>query len=304
MKMFFASLLLLVALNGQSQELQARVVVNASHISSSVDKKIFFTLQNQLNNFLNSRKWTSDQFGPNEKINCNFLLTIETVISQNVYKATLEIQAARPVYNTTYQGSLVNYQDADVTFKYVEFQPIEFNDNRVQGNDALAANLTAVLAYYVYTIIAIDYDSFAPKGGDAYYQKAQNIISNAPEDGSISGWRSFDGLRNRYWLNENLVNPRNNIIHDVIYSYYRAGLDKMYESENEARANLLQALTQLQAFNQENPNTMIVQFLMETKANELIGLFKRGEAADRLKATDLLTQLDVANASRYRQELR
>jgi hypothetical protein len=287
-----------------AQELQARVTVLSSRVNSTVDKKIFTTLQTQLNNLINNRKWTNDQFQPNEKIECNFMLNIESVVEPNIYKATLTVQAARPVYNASYQAALVNFIDADVSFKYVEFQPIEFNENRVQGTDAAASNLTAIFAYYAYMIIGLDYDSFAPKGGDLYFRKAQNIVNNAPEGRNISGWRLFDGPRNRYWLNENLVNSRYNIIHDVIYSYYRSGLDKMFESEPDARNNVLQSLTQMQAFNKENANTMILQFFMQNKVQELIGVFKKGSGDQKAQAVALLSELDIVNASRYKQELR
>ena len=287
-----------------SQEFQAKVTVNASRINSTVDRKVFITLQNQLNNFINNRKWTTDQFKPNEKIECSFLINLESVAETNVYKGSLIIQAARPVFNSSYQAALLNFQDADLTFKYVEFQPIEFNDSRVQGNDPVIGNLTATLAFYCYTILGLDYDSFSPKSGDKFYQKAQNIVNNAPEASGIKGWKLFDGLRNRYWLNENMVNNRYNIIHDVIYSYYRSGLDKMYDNETEARANILQSFNQLQAFNQENSNTMFVQVFMQNKITELIGIFKNANAADKAKAIDLFSKLDVANNQRYNDELK
>lgn len=304
-KFILAVTLFFMLLNSvSSQELQARVSVVASRVSSSVDKKIFTTLQTELNNLLNNRKWTNDQFQANEKIECSFILNIETALEANVYKATLSIQAARPVFNATYNTALVNFIDADIAFKYAEFQPIEFNENRVQGTDAAASNLTAVFAYYAYMIIGLDYDSFAPKGGDVYYRKAQNIVNNAPEGKNISGWRVFDGSRNRYWLNENVINNRYNIMHDVIYSYYRSGLDKMYDAEPEARVNILQSLTQLSAFKKENANTMIVEFFMQGKVQELIGIFKKATGEQKIKALELLSDLDVINASRYKQELR
>lgn len=287
-----------------AQELQARVSVSAARVNSTVDKKIFVTLQTQLNNILNNRKWTTDQFQQNEKIECSFLLNIESILETNVYKATLSVQAARPVFNTSYQTALVNYIDADIAFKYVEFQPVEFNESRVQGTDALAANLPAIFAYYAYMIIGLDYDSFAPKGGEAYFRKAQNIVNNAPEGRNVNGWRVFDGSRNRYWLNENLINSRYNQVHDIIYTYYRSGLDKLLDAEAEARTNALQALIQLQAFNKENANTMILQFLLQGKMQELIGIFKKGTPEQKAKAVDILSELDVVNASRYKQELR
>ncbi len=288
----------------KAEELQAKVTVIASRVPTTVDRKIFTTLQTQLNNLLNNRKWGGDVFKQQEKIECNFLLNIESVVEPNVYKASLTIQAARPVFNSSYQAALINFMDADVTFKYIEYQPVEFNDNRVQGSDALVANLTAVFAFYSYMIIGMDYESFAPRGGDVFFQKAQNVVNNAPEGKGISGWRVFDGLRNRYFLIENLMNSRYNIIHDIIYSYYRAGLDNLYDKEEEARSNILQALTQLQAFNKENANTMFVQFFMQSKSQELIGVFKKGTPETKQKARELLGLLDVANASKYNEELK
>ncbi|MBL0882581.1 MAG: DUF4835 family protein [Chitinophagaceae bacterium] len=288
----------------KAQELQARVTVLSNRVTTNIDRKIFTTLQNQLTNLLNNRKWTTDSYKQNEKIECSFILNIESVVEPNIYKAALNIQAARPVYHSSYQAALVNFQDPDVTFKYLEFQPVEFNENRVQGTDATVANLTAVFAFYVYTILGLDYDSFSPKAGDPYFRKAQNIVVNAPEGRGISGWRIFDGLRNRYWLNENLINTRYNRIHDVVYSYYRNGLDNLYDKEAEARTGILDALIQLQAFGKENPNTMIQQFFMQGKYQELVGIFKKAPASEKAKAAELLSELDVINAAKYKEELR
>jgi len=298
------SCLLIFPFGGKAQELLAKVTVIASRVNTTVDKRIFITLQTQLNNLMNTRKWTNDVFQQNEKIECSFILNIESIVEPNVYKATLTVQAARPVYNSSYQCALVNFLDAEVTFKYQEFQPVEFNESRIQGNDPVAANLTAIFAYYAYMIIGLDYDSFSPKGGEAFFRKAQNIINNAPEGKGLSGWRVFDGLRNRYWLNENLINNRYNIVHDVIYSYYRAGMDKWYDNEEEARKNVLQSLIQMQAFNKENANTMILQFFMQGKAQELIALFKKGTPEERSRAIQVLSELDVINVPTYKQQLK
>jgi len=289
-----------------SQELQTKVTVNASRVSTTIDKKIFITLQNQLTNFLNTRKWTGDIYKPTEKIECNFVLNIESMVETNVYKATLLIQAARPVFNSTYQAALINFQDADVTFKYIEYQPIEFNENRVGGSDAFAANLTAIFAYYANMILGFTYDSYSPKGGEKYFQKAQNIVNNAPEANNLNGWKPFDGLRNRYWLAENMSNPRNNILHNVIYGYYRSGFDKMVTNEKDAIPAFLQALTQLKSFNLDNPNSMFVQFFIQNKMTELIGIFKSASASieDKSKAVEVLSNIDAANGGKYSEALR
>jgi hypothetical protein len=297
-------ILLLVVLHSSGQELQAKVTVVASRVNTTVDKKIFQTLQTQLTNFLNNRKWTADAFQANEKIECNFLLNLERIVETNVYKATLTVQAARPVFNSSYETALVNYQDPDVTFRYVEYQPVEFNENRVQGSDPFASNLTATFAYYVYMILGLDYNSFSAKSGDPFFVKAQNIVNNAPEGRNISGWKPFDSQRNRYWLMENLTNNKYNVVHDVIYGYYRQGLDNMYSDEASARSQMVQALNLLQVVNQQNPNSMIVQFFMQGKSQELVKIFKKASPQEKVMAVELLQKLDVANASTYKQEIK
>ncbi|HVF81351.1 MAG TPA: DUF4835 family protein, partial [Flavisolibacter sp.] len=189
----FAAMLLMMQAAG-AQELQAKFTVLSNRVSTQVDKKTFQTLQTTLTNFVNNRKWTPDVFQPQERLRCNFLLNIDQDLGSNLYKATLTVQAARPAYNTTYLSPIINFQDNEVVFKYIEFQPVEFNENRVGGNDASVANLPAVIAYYVNLIIGMDYASFALRGGDPYFQKAQYIVNNAPEGGQISGWKPFDGL--------------------------------------------------------------------------------------------------------------
>lgn len=290
--------------SAKSQELQAKITVNAARVGSQVDKKVFQTLQNALNTFLNSRKWTNETFQPNEKITCNFLLNILEASSDNVYKAALTVQAARPVFNSSYDSPLVNFIDEGVVFRYVEFQPIEFNENRVSGSDPLVSNLTAVLAYYVDIILGMNFDSFALRGGDPYFQKAQNIVTNAPDSRDISGWRSFDGQRNRYWLADNLTNSKYAILHDAIYSYYRLGMDNMYDNETEARAAVLNTLNFLNNINTDNPNTMGVQFFLQGRSREMTGIFKKGAPDEKSRALELLQKMDISNANTYKQELR
>jgi hypothetical protein len=287
-----------------AQELNARVTVNSSRVGNTVNKNTFQTLQNALTSFLNNRKWTSDNFQAVEKIDCNFLLNIQPTNEANVYSASLTIQAARPVLNATYLSPLVNYQDEDISFKYIEFQQLEFNDNRVTGSDPQASNLTAIFAYYAYLIIAFDYNSYALKGGSTYFQKAQNVINNAPEARGISGWKAFDGVRNRYWLVENMLNSRYSIMHDVYYNYYRMSLDKMYEDENIARSEMLNVLNLLNTFNSDNPNTMINQFFFQGKATELIKIFSKSQPQDKIRASEILQKMDLTNTARYKNELK
>jgi hypothetical protein len=292
------SVLAMSMVNGQ--ELQAKLTVLSNRVSTQVDKKVFQTLQGALTTFLNNRRWSNETYQAQEKIKCNFSLNIDQDLGQNVFKATLTIQAARPVYGSSYESPLINYQDNDVVFRYVEFQPIEFNENRVQGNDPLAANLTAVLAYYVQLILGLDHDSFAPRGGDLYFQKAQNIVNNAPESRDISGWKPFDGIRNRYRLIENLTDNRFAPVHDAIYTYYRGGMDLLMENEETARTGILNALNYLSTVNRDNPNAMIMQVFFQGKSTELANVFKKANNDTKSRARDLLVKLDITNAATYK----
>jgi hypothetical protein len=222
-------------------------------------------------------------------------------MGQNIFKATLTVQAARPVYNSTYESPIINFQDADVVFKYIEFQPVEFNENRVQGNDPLSGNLTAIVAYYINIILGMDYDSFAPKGGDPYFQKAQYIVNNAPESSQITGWKAFDGLRNRFKLAEGLVDNRYNLVHDAVYSYYRNGLDQFYDNETTGRTGLLKAISYLNTINTENPGSMVIQFFFQGKSNELVKAFSKGEQKVKVQAREILTRLDLSNSNAYKE---
>jgi hypothetical protein len=284
-----------------AQEIQARLSVMTNRISTNVDKKIFMTLQTGLTNFINNRKWSNDAFATNEKIQVNFLLNIDKELGDNVYGAKLTVQAARPIYNTMYDSPLVNFMDDDVVFRYVEYQPIEFNENRIQGNDPAAANLTAVFAYYINIILGLDYDSFSLRGGDVYFQKAWNIVNNAPESRDITGWRSFESLRNRYWLAENFNNNRFALVHDILYAYYRSGMDKFYENEDEGRNGIMTSLDYLNTLNAENPNSMIMQFFFQGKSSELVKVFSKSKPDMKARARDILARLDLTNAAAYKE---
>jgi hypothetical protein len=286
-----------------AQELDANVTVLAKQLPNSVDHKIFQTLQNSIHDFLNNRRWSNETFQNNEKILCNFLINVTAAGDNNTFTATLTVQAGRPIFNSTYQSPLINYNDESFSFRYVEFQPLDFNENRVQGSEPFAANLTAQLAYYVYIILGLDFDSFSLRGGDPYYQKALNIVNNAPDNSKISGWKAFDGIRNRYWLLENLTNSKYTLIHDAFYNYYRKGLDQMYDKDANGRAAILDALNMLNTINTETPNTMIIQFFFQGKSGELSRIFQKSPPDEKSRALDLLTRLDISNINKYKQDL-
>lgn len=296
-------LLLGIAPALEAQELQASVSVRADRIPSSVDHKIFQTLQASLYNFLNTRKWSNETFQNSEKIVCNFLVNISSAGDNNTFQATLTVQAGRPVYNSSYQSPLINFIDQSFSFRYVEYQPLDFNENRVSGSEPFAANLTAEFAYYAYLILGLNFDSYTLRGGDPYFQKALNIVNNAPDSRDISGWKAFDGIRNRYWLIENLTNSKYTLIHDAYYSYYRAGMDQLYDKETEGRTAVMNTLNMLNSVNAETPNTMIIQFFFQGKSGEISKIFQRATPDEKSRALDLLTKLDLTNLNKYKQDL-
>lgn len=293
-------LFLLFSSGLMAQELRVNVTVNANQITGT-DKKVFTTLQKSLMEFLNGRRWGDDVYTPSERIECNFLLNVTGDLGSNTYKATLTVQATRPVYNAGYVSSLLNMQDNNIVFRYVEFQPLEFSDNRVSGNDPIASNLTAVLAYYAYIILGLDADSFSPRGGDDFFKKALNIVNNAPDGKDVSGWKPFEGNRNRYWLQDNLLNVKFARFHDVMYQYHRQGLDVMYDDMNKGRGAILNCLNMMYAIYQDIPNSMLMAVFFTSKSDELQKIFSKAPPQEKSRAVQLLSQMDVTNAVKYQQ---
>ena len=303
-KFYFIFLLgILLSLSTTAQELSATVSIQSSKVDNQVDPKLFGQLQSQLKDFINQRKWTADQFSLEEKIDCSFYITIESIVSPGVYDAKLSVVSNRPVFNANYTSSLLNMQDANFTFKYQLSQPIEFNENRVQGTDPLEANLTATLAYYIYIILGLDYDSFSLKGGAPHFAKALNIVYNAPEGSGISGWKSYDGQRNRYILIDNLTKSGFDPLHQALFSYYREGLDQLGEKPDIARGAILNALMSMQDLTDANTNTMIVPILMQGKLTEISGIFSKSDKSVKKQLITTLSAIDIANLNKYKEIL-
>ncbi len=286
-----------------AQELAASITIQSNKVDNQIDPKIFPQLQTQLKDFINQRKWSNDAYSSEEKIDCSFYITIESVVAPGVYDAKLSIVSNRPIHNASYSSSVLNMQDANFTFKYQLSQPIEFNENRIQGTDPLMSNLTATIAYYIYIILGLDYDSFASKAGMPYFNKALNIVYNAPEGSGISGWKSYDGQRNRFILIDNLTKSGNDKVHDIIYSYYREGLDQLTEKPELAKSNILNSLINLQDMNEGAVSGMLIPILMQAKFSEIVGIFSKSDKATRKQLLTTLSSLDIANINKYKEKL-
>lgn len=297
--------LLLMQLTSMAQELNCKTIVIAEQIQGT-DPKVFKTMEQSITEFVNARKWGSDNFENKEKIECVFTIIINKQLEgvEGGFSGRLSIQATRPVYNTTYTTNLVNFVDKDVAFKYIQYQPIEFNDNRVAGNDALASNLSALISYYCYFILGLDYDSFALKSGSEFYNKALNIVNNAPEHKMIVGWKAAESQRNRFWLSDQIMNNRFANMREVIYKYHRLGLDVLSTDEEAGRLVINNAFNTLMLVNNENPSTMLMQFFFNAKSEEVLNFLAKTSPQDKQKLIPILSSLDVSNANKYNELLK
>lgn len=285
----------------KAQEINCKVSIRHDRILN-VDQQVFTDMERAITTFINTRKWTTDDYSTQEKIDCTIMFNLTAKIDNvaDGYEATMNIQATRPVFNTGYNTSLINFIDKDANFKFSQFSPLIFDDNRVSSSgDALADNLSATLAYYIYMVLGLDYDSYALNGGNLYFKKAQNIVNNAPEGKGVVGWKAVESTKNRYWLAEQMLNPRFVDFHKYWYSMHRLGFDLYYDKPVEAKRNILGGIAMLQKLNRDNPNAILVQFFFNAKSTELLNLLADMPVADRQQYITLLSQADVTNAQKY-----
>lgn len=293
MKYLISIFVLFLAGHLAAQELNCRVTVNATPAAQQVvDKRVFQSLQKQVYEFMNNTQWTTDQFKRDEKIDCNLLINITKVNPPDEFDATITVQSERPIFNSSYKSVMLNYQDNDFTFRYLEFQQFLYSDN------SFLSNLTSVLAYYAHVIIAMDYDSYAPKGGSPFWTKAQSIVQfaqNAPE----KGWRSSDGFRNRYWFVENILNPVFEPMRDCNYNWHMKGMDVMYDQLDNGRTAILDCLDLLQKVHKARPASFNMQVFFNAKAQEIVNIFSEALPADKNRAINVLNQIDATNQNKY-----
>jgi hypothetical protein len=288
-------------LAAQAQEFNCKVTLLHDKITG-VDAQVFSGMQKNITEFMNTHKWTSDDYGTNEKIDVSLFINLT---GNNVggdvdaYSGSISIMASRPVYNSSYTSTLINYVDKDFIFHYSAFTPIRFDDNNVSGTDPVSANLTAVIAFYSYILLGLDYDSFAPDGGTPYFKKAQNIVSNAPEGHGITGWKAVENTKNRYWIADELLNTRFEDVRTYWYILHREGLDSMAMKPAESRTRILTNVKRLQIVNKENPSSILIQFFFNAKGDELLHILGQAPKADRGLYISMLSSLDVPNAAKY-----
>jgi hypothetical protein len=287
----FLCLLINTAFLVRAQDLNAHVQILSPQIQSS-NKRALDALEVIIHDFLNDRKWSSDNFQPQERIECNLILNITSWDGASNFKAEAQIQSSRPVYGTSYTSTLLNLSDKDFSFSYTEGQPLDYSDQ------SFINNLSSLLAFYAYTIIGMDYDSFSKLGGTAYYTKAQNVVNNA-QNSTFSGWKAFEGLRNRYWLSENLMNPAYTPIRETLYEYHRNGLDIMYENQSKGRTQIIGILPLLQKIDKQKQGSMLNQVFFTAKADELVNIIGQGDPQEKIVAYNVLAEIDPSNIGKY-----
>lgn len=274
-----------------AQDLNARVQILAPQLSNS-NKRILDNLAASIKDFLNGKRWAADALQPQERIDCNFVITITDWDGSSNFKAEAQIQSNRPVFNSGYNSTLLNISDKDFDFTYSEGQALDFSDQNY------ISNLSSLLAFYAYIITGIDYDSFSKFGGTPYFQKAQTVLNDA-QNAPNKGWKAFENLRNRFWLVENLTNKSYNPIRESLYIYHKDGLDVMAENKSKGLKAILSVIPQLQKIDKQKQGSILNQIFFTAKSDEIINILSSADTQDKLKAFNVLSEIDPANSLKY-----
>lgn len=299
MKFAFCLLFIITTFLSFSQELncQVTVVADAKVELSSTDKDILDQLKQTVYEFMNNTKWTKDKFLLEERINCNIQLQITSMPSAGVFSGTMQVQCSRPVFSSSYNTTLFNFADQAVTFPFARNTVLVYAPNQFRDN------LTSVLAFYAYYMLAMDYDSFSLKGGTPYFNEAQQIVSNAQSSG-VEGWMSNEASKkNRYWIVDNALQQLFEPLRECTYEYHRLGLDKLYENKTLARTNMYNALNKLSKVVASRPNNINITSFIQAKSTELKNLYYDATTTEKNDMVNLLKKLDPVNSSKYQEIL-
>jgi len=280
-------LLVILFLSGifqlNAQELNCLVIVNSEQIQNS-NTQVYNTLQNSIIEYMNNTKWTNNNYKPQEKINCAITINITEQPSSNEFKGNIQIQASRPVFNSTYQTPTFNFKDDQLSFTYNEYESLLYNEN------SFDSNLVSMLTFYAYTILGIDADTFSPLGGEQFYKQAENVV-NLAQQGGYSGWNRIDGNNTRYQLNENILSPVYKDFRDVMYAYHISGLDIMSDNAKEAKKNMSDALMKLQNIYNRRANAFLLRVFMDTKSDEIVDVFSDGPSTNSTNLKGILLKI-------------
>ncbi len=268
MRKFLFIVLLTTMYQLHGQELNCMVIVDAEQAQNS-NTQTYNNLQDAISKYMNNTRWTSADYKPQEKINCAITLFVTKQISSNEFEVNFQVQASRPVYNSTYKTPIFNYRDEKVKVVYNEYEPLIYNETNFESN------LVSVLTFYAYTILGIDADTFSLNGGEKFYKQAENVVNQA-QQGGYSGWNRIDGSKTRYQLNENILSPAYKEFRNLLYTYHLKGLDKMSKNKKEAKKNIATSLMKLQNIYNRRTNAYLLRIFIDAKADEIVDIFSDG----------------------------
>ena len=289
-KLFILILLINLFNTAVSQELNCQVQIVSDQIAGT-DKRVFDAMKTAIYEFMNNRKWTNETFKPEERIDCSILINMTEKIGSDEFKGTLQIQSRRPIFKTSYNSVLLNYNDNDVTFKFQDNQPLEFVEN------TYTSNLASILGYYAYLVIGLDYDSYSLNGGTPYLQKCLAVVNNAQNSG-YAGWKAFDSDKNRYWIINNMLDASFVSLRECMYNYHRKGLDVMADNKEAGRAVILESLVNLKKVHQIKPLSFSLQVFFISKADEIVNIFSGAFSDEKSKIVNLLNEIDPTNSNK------
>lgn len=272
------------SLSISAQELKCEVEINSDKVQAS-NKDVFTTLQNAIKEYLNENHFTNAQFSTNERIECRMFFTIsEYAADTYTFKGDLQVQSSRPVYNSSYTTTLLNFKDTKIEFTYQENEPLIFS------HTSMESQLTAILNFYAYLIIAIDFDSFSPRGGQEYYDLAANVVQMAQSSGE-TGWKAFEDTKNRSAVLSSYTDPKTAIIRDLLYTYHRLGLDEMSLTPDKGRAQIASTIPTIQKIYEAAPMSVALSIFKDAKLDELVNVYTKGTSDERKTAYDILSQI-------------
>ncbi|MDR2841426.1 MAG: DUF4835 family protein [Paludibacter sp.] len=274
-----------------SQELNCNVLINSDQVQGT-NRSVFNTLQQSLSNFVNNRRWTTLNYANAERIDCNMNIIIKKV-EDNVFSGEIMIQSRRPVYNSSYTSTLLNFRDNNLTFDYRENDQLEMNENTI------SSNLTAIMMFYVYIIIGYDMDSYSRLGGTPFFEQAEQIV-NLAQSAEFSGWKAFESTRNRYALINNLMDEAFKKYRNYFYEYHRLGLDEMTDNVANGRARIAAGLPLLRDANRARPSAIVISSFLDAKSDELINIFSQGTDKEKKDAVEILSDVNPTASDRYR----
>ncbi|AZJ36206.1 DUF4835 family protein [Tenacibaculum singaporense] len=269
-KFFFIVFLLSVAFSSYSQELNATVIINSDKVQSS-NKQVYQTLQKALTEFINDKQWTNRNFKQQERINCAFNIIINEQNGSN-FSGTIQVQSTRPVYNSTYATPVLNINDTNFNFRYNEFDPLIYNPTIYESN------LISTIAFYVYTILGVDADTFALKGGETYLKQAENIMLLAQSNGE-SGWQNQVGKQNRFALIDNLLSSKFSALRSIYYNYHRNGFDNFADNKNSAKEAIEKSVLDLDKLHNITIGNYMIRVFLDAKGDEIVNIFSDGGAS-------------------------